>query len=380
MFTINNILPRAKAKMLRELSAYLDSYSLYYNLPPASRKIQRLSNCARIGTNTKIIGWIAVPTPSYVEIGNNVELNYLQIKKEKYVFIEHNVQDMDGLRCDQHCIKTPHNEYLGENIEGNIVTLSVDFEAGVALSHATRESWEHLRRYWNSKECVHRLADLFKKYHIPVTWAICGHLFLESCTGDHGFDEQDWFGDWFLHDPCSSSRSDSSWYMPDVIEALIKIPDFEIGYHTFGHSRYHYCTEKTVLRDMELSDQIRKQWGLKFDCFVFPYNECGYFDQLKAGGFKHIRGNIGQLLPSYGIIDFKDFRFFNTTQMFAPKTMDRCLQQLDGLGSQPANYYTHCYQWAEFDGWQKLEEWLLQIAHLRDIGKIIIKKMGDFTL
>lgn len=380
MLPTNNILPRAKAKLLRELSSYMDSYSLYYNLPPSGRKVQRLSDCARIGKRTKINKHIEAPSPSYIEIGNDVELGCLQVKKEKYVFIEHDVQDLNGLRCDQHCIKTARNEYVGENIAGNILTLSVDFEAGVSLSHAPPENWEYLRSYWNSKECVHRLAELFKRYKIPVTWAICGHLFLDSCTGDHGFEEQDWFGDWFLHDPCTNSQADSSWYMPDVIEELIKVPDFEIGYHTFGHSRYHYCSEKTVERDMELADQIRKQWGLKLDSFVFPYNECGYFDQLKDSGFKNIRGNIGLIYPSHGIIDFKDFKFFNTTQMFAPETMDRCLQQLDCLGSQPANYYTHCYQWAEFDGWKKLEEWLMHIAQLRDIGKITIKKLGDFTL
>jgi len=357
----------------------MDSYSLYCNLPPVSKKVQRLSNFARIGNNTKIINQIKVPSPSYIELGNNVHLYSLQVMKEKYVFVEHNVQEKNGLRCDQHCIKTLHNKYLGENIKGNFVTLSVDFEAGVALSHATSENWEYLRRFWNSKECVRRLAELFKKYRIPVTWAVCGHLFLESCSGNHGFEEQDWFGDWFQHDPCSNSQTDSSWYMPDVIEELIKNPDFEIGYHTFGHSRYHYCSEKTVLRDMELADQIRKQWGLKLDSFVFPYNECGHFDLLKAGGFRNFRGNIGRILPSYGIIDFKDFRFFNTTQMVAPETMDRCLRQLDDFGCQPANYYTHCYQWAEHDGWKKLEEWLMKIAQLRDNGKISIKIMGDFT-
>jgi peptidoglycan/xylan/chitin deacetylase (PgdA/CDA1 family) len=357
----------------------MDSYSLYYNLPPLSKKVKRLSNCARIGNNTKIINQIVASSPAYIEIGDDVQLNYLKVMKETYVFIEHGVQDMNGLRCDQHCIKTPFNEYMGENIEGNLVTISVDFEAGVALSHAPTESWHYYRSFWDSKVCILRLAELFKRHQIPVTWAICGHLFLDSCTGGHEFEEQDWFGDWFLHDPCTSSQTDPSWYMPDVIEELIKVPYFEIGYHTFGHSRYHFCSEKTVNRDMELADQIRKQWGIKLDSFVFPYNECGYFDQLRAGGFTNIRGNIGRIHPSYGIIDFKGFRFFNTTQMVAPKTMDICRQQLDNLGSHVANYYTHCYQWAEYDSWQELEKWLVQLAMLRDRGKISLQKMNDFS-
>lgn len=370
---INKILSRARGKILRELSSYVDSYSLYYNLPPAGKKIQRLSDTAKVGDNTNIIGQITAPSPSYIEIGNNVLLNRLKVKKETYVFIEHGVQDMNGLRCDQHCIKTPLSEYPGDNIEGNLVTLSIDFEAGVALSHASPESWNYLRSFWDSKACVRRLAELFKRYQIPVTWAICGHLFLDSCTGEHGFEEQDWFGEWFQHDPCSNSQADPSWYMPDVIEELIKVPFFEIGYHTFGHSRYRFCSEKTVRRDMDLADQIRKEWGLKLDSFVFPYNECGHFDLLRAGGFTNIRGNIGRIYPSYGIMDFKKFRFFNTTQMVAPKTLDRCFQQVDFLGSRVSNYYTHCYQWAEYDGWQKLEEWLKVLSSLREAGKLYIE-------
>ena len=306
-----------------------------------------------------------------------MRLGSLRVDSGSYLFVDHGVQDAGVICRDRHCIKTRLKEYTGSYSGENQVTISVDFEAGVALSYATPETWPYLRNFWDSRSCVLRLAELFKKYRIPATWATCGHLFLDGCSGDHGFDERDWQGEWFSHDPCSDYETAPSWYMPDVIEELIKTPHFEIGYHTFGHFRLRHCSEATVRRDMELARQIRKKWGLKLESFVFPYNECGHFELLKEGGFTNFRGNIGKILPSYGIIDFGDFRFFNTTQMFAPETMDRCFRLLDGLDGRAANFYTHCYQWGERDAWQKLEQWLARLAGLRDAGKISLAKMGD---
>jgi len=379
MVSERSIFGRAKNKAIREFSEYFDSYSFYFNMPPSSKNIGRLGSYAKVSPNVMIPGKIITPTPSFIEIGEGTSLESLQVAREKYLFIERGVNQPEGIVAHDHTVVTKNNIYTGSFLGSNEVTVSVDFEGGVALSHANKESWDYLARFWDSREAALKLSKLFQKYEIPVTWAICGHLFLNSCAGNHEFEEPDWFGDWFQYDPCSNRAKDPSWYMPDVIEELIKIPYFEIGYHTFGHFRYRCCSEKTVRRDVELANQIRKQWGIKLNSFVFPYNECGRFDLLRDYGFTNIRGNIGRVYPSYGIINFKDFIFYNTTEMVAPKTLDRCLQLLDSLGNHVANYYTHCYQWGEHDGWQKLEEWIKNISHLRDIGKITLKKMGDST-
>ena len=185
---IENFMKRVRGRLLREWRPYIDSFSLYYSMPPLSRKVDRLANYAHIGENTRINEQIVAPTPEYIEIGNNVLLSELKTSKQCYVHVEHGVKDLDGLKSSQHCIKTPLNQYEGNEIEGNLVTLSVDFEAGVALSHVSADEWDHYRPLWSSKEGAHRLAELFAKYRIPVTWAICGHLFLEECQGNHGFD------------------------------------------------------------------------------------------------------------------------------------------------------------------------------------------------
>jgi hypothetical protein len=376
--TVMNILIRIRGWIIRKLSFYFDSYSLYYRLPPAHKKIKRLSQYALVGRNSTIMGQVVVPVPQNVQIGRNVWLRELQVAPNKYVFIEKEVHDPNGLRCPQHCIKTRKNQYAGRDIEGNLVTLSVDFEGGVALAHASAETWNYYRPFWESKEGARRLAVLFKRYHLPVTWAICGHLFLEECQGDHGFEERDWVGDWFSNDPKTNWHIDPSWYMPDVIRELCEEPLFEIGYHSFGHFRYARCSEDTVVKDIRFCEMLRKNWGINLGSFVFPYNDGGYFDLLcHDGKFKYLRGNIGRKYSATGIIDFGTFCFFNTTQMFAPETMHICLMQADWLGFKPWNYYTHCHQWLEKVDWVQLELWLEKLARLRDDGVISIIKMEE---
>jgi hypothetical protein len=369
---------RIKRWIIRKLSLYFDSYSFYYRLPPARQKVKKLSEFALIGSNATIQRQIVVPNPQRIQIGRNVSLRELRVAPNKYVLIENDINDLNGLRCAEHCIKTKEFQYQGKDIAGNLVTLSVDFEGGVALSHASAETWNYFRPFWPSKEGARGLAVLFKRYRLPVTWAICGHLFLEECQGNHGYKEQDEWGDWFLHDPKSNLHNNPAWYMPDVIRELADEPLFEIGYHSFGHFRYALCSQETVARDMQFAEELRKSWGLDLKVFVFPYNQCGYFDLLcHDGKFKYLRGNIGNSYPAKGIIDFGPFCFFNTAFNFFLKTMNKCLTQLDQLGSEPFNYYTHCHQWLGKNDWGQLEPWLANLARLRDTGVINIIKMGE---
>jgi peptidoglycan/xylan/chitin deacetylase (PgdA/CDA1 family) len=374
---MNAFFKRVLHKLVRESAKFVDSHSIYYNTLPFSNRLQRLSEFTKVGSNSSVSKRITARTPRYVEVGKEVSIERLGTKPETYVLLENGLK-LGDVRCDCPSIVTPTEHFRGRYVNSNEVTISVDFEGGVALSHADRDRWQNLRGFWKSSTAVERLADLFEKYGIPVTWAICGHLFLEECNGDHGFEEKDWLGEWFRYDPATNSKQDSSWYMPATIKSLAIVPLFEIGYHSFAHFRYQKCSEETVRKDVFLAHQIRKTWGIKLESFVFPYNECGYFDiLLKEGGFKNFRGNIGKVYPSYGILDFGKFRFFNTTQLFSPENMELCSSQLLDLPQNSWNYYTHCYQWLGHDGYEKLETWLAQLKNLNAKGKIRLKRMGD---
>lgn len=339
--------------------------------------VKRLSSFAKLTSGVKITGKITVPTPQYLEISDNVSIEKLSVAPKKFILIAKDIKTKE-IYCQHHTIITKTRTYEGDEIPENVITISADLEGGVALSHASRESWHYYRRFWDSRKAAKKLSELFKKYEIPVTWAICGHLFLRECDGNHEFTEKDWFGPWLKYDPATDYKKDFAWYMPALIQFLAEEKLFEIGYHSYGHFNYQQCSEETVKKDILLANKIREDWGIKLESFVFPYNQCAYFDLLvKEGEFLNFRGNIGTLYPAYDILDFKDFRFFNTTQMFTPDTMDICNLQLKQLPKETFNYYTHCYQWIEKDGWKDLEQWLKELNKLKESNNIIIKKMNE---
>lgn len=375
---MDRLAKRAIHKLIRELSPYFDSHSLYFNLPPRRRRMSRLAEYAAVGEGARVGERIVAPTPFYLEMGSHVSLKSLAISPRKHVFIERGVQREEAVVCSNHSIITPALTHEGETLSNRRITLSVDVEGGVALSHADRDEWESYRKCWETKGAVERLAGLFEKYEIPATWAVCGHLFLEECAGRHEFFEQDWYGDWFKFDPATRSLDNSSWYMPETIRALAGSPRFEIAYHSFGHFRYQRCSEETLRADIAFAKKLRKEWGLPLESLVFPYNQLGFIDLLlDEGGFRNFRGNIGPLYPAYDVLDFGRFRFYNTTEMFSPGRMPLCLSQLDRLSKNTFNYYTHCHQWIEDNGWTGLEEWLRALARLRDSEGISIKKMSE---
>ena len=369
------LIKRIRNKILRETSRFMDSYSFFFNLPLPQKRLERLSEFAKISGDVKIAGKIIIPTPQYLEVCNNVSIKWLNITPKKFVLIEKD-STVKNLACPHHTIITKSKIYRGKEIPAKVVTISIDFEGGVALSNAAFREWDHLKKFWDSSKAVEELAQLFKQYEIPVTWAICGHLFLKECDGHHGILEKDWYGDWFQHDPATNYKKNSAWYMPETIQRLAEEPLFEIGYHSFGHYLYQNCSEDTVNKDVLMAEKIRAEWRLRLDTFVFPYNQLGYLDLLaNKGGFSNFRGNIGFVYPAYDILDFGEFRFFNTTQMFSPKMMKICHSQLESIQCETFNYYTHCHQWIGREGWNDLEDWLKALKGLRESNKIILKRM-----
>jgi len=345
-------------------------------LPSAGRR-ERFSRRARISPSASLRGKIFAPTPEYVEMSGDAKVGNLVAFPRKFVLVEQGVRKKTVF-CPAHSVLTGTRTFRGKKRQQKTLTISVDLEGSVALSHVSREEWEIYEKQRDSLNAARKLARVFLRYRMPVTWGICGHLFLEGCDGRHGYSENDWYGPWFKHDPATEASRDSSWYMPDFIRFLTQESLFEIGYHSFGHFRYQQCSEKTVERDMAFADSLRRDWGIKLESFVFPYNQCGHLDLVVARGrFRCIRGNIGNVYPAFGILDFGDFRFFNTTQMFSPETMDVCLAQIEQIGRHTFNYYTHAHQWLQEDAWEKLEEWLHRLDRVREAGTIRIRKMGE---
>jgi len=167
------------------------------------------------------------------------------------------------------------------------VSISADFEHNWAF-----RAWpEEVRNQKgeNERRNIPFILTLLEKYGIPITWAIVGHLFLESCErGACGDAHPDmprprvngrFQGDWYMHDPCTNFRQDPLWYSPDLIQDIIdsKVAH-EIGTHTFSHFdfRLKYSSHDLVQREIEECTKVMEPFGVRPKSLVFPHNETEY--------------------------------------------------------------------------------------------------------
>ena len=102
--------------------------------------------------------------------------------------------------------------------------------------------------YPRVRDAIGAIITLLDTYEIAATWAVVGHLFLESCERDPlGMAHPDivhpsqsgWTKDWFALDPCTDRRRDHLWYGADILDIIeaARVPQ-EIGSHSFSHPRF----------------------------------------------------------------------------------------------------------------------------------------------
>jgi peptidoglycan/xylan/chitin deacetylase (PgdA/CDA1 family) len=141
-----------------------------------------------------------------------------------------------------------------------------------------------------TRDAIYDLLSLFEQHHVPATWAVVGHLFLDACDGLHHdlYEEQQ---SWHSYDPGSDIRTDPLYYGRDLIEAIMgnKV-EHEIGYHSFSHVRFSACTEAVAEAEIVGGMKLAKEFGIRLRSFVFPENEINHLNILKKYDFAIFRG------------------------------------------------------------------------------------------
>lgn len=152
-----------------------------------------------------------------------------------------------------------------------------DFEQVPPCIDTARESWL-------------QLLELFDEFDVPATWAVVGHLLLDSCDGDHeGHPTPD---GWFEKDPGTWEGRDGEWYGSSLVDAIEDADaDHEVGCHTFSHVEFGHTTREIAAAEMRKCVEIAEDRGLSVDSFVFPRNYVGHRDVLAAYGVSCYRGN-----------------------------------------------------------------------------------------
>lgn len=197
-----------------------------------------------------------------------------------------------------------------------IFTLSADFELAWA--------WRYSKAYADPVDGALQRARLARSnmplilkycedYHIPVTWATVGHLFLKSCACNGGlphpevariahFENDYWkfaHGDWFKDDPCSNYQEAPEWYCPDLLDLIQASPlNHEIGCHTFSHidCRDEVCSSEVFASELRKCQELAQERGVELKTLIFPAHTVGNLDTLARLEFTNYRTNDGNVL------------------------------------------------------------------------------------
>jgi hypothetical protein len=103
-----------------------------------------------------------------------------------------------------------------------------------------------------------------------------------------------WFPkDWYVHDPCTSAIQSPGWYAPDILEWIRATRvRHEIASHSFAHIYYGdpECSATAARADLTAAVAAASQHDVPLRSFVFPRNQVGHLDVLRAQGIRAYRG------------------------------------------------------------------------------------------
>lgn len=134
------------------------------------------------------------------------------------------------------------------------------------------------------------LRDLFDTYDVPATWAIAGHLLLDSCERRHSKHPA---GERCCERSAGALGPEDVWFEHDLVDDLEAASvDHEIAAHGFTHVHFqHECMDaEFAARELEHCVEAAADRGLDLTSFVFPVNRVGYRDLLADHGFDCYRG------------------------------------------------------------------------------------------
>lgn len=170
------------------------------------------------------------------------------------------------------------------------VVLSIDAGLGWKfhdLETPPAERVEAGREGWTT------LVELLDEYEIPATWAVVGHLFLDSCDGIHSLHPTP--EGWFERERTEWAQRPDLRYGPDLIDRISAAEaEHEIGCHTFSHVEFGDPSTTTEIAREELVASLEaaatRSPTPSMSSVVFPRNNVGHRDVLAEWGFTCYRG------------------------------------------------------------------------------------------
>ncbi|SEH18056.1 Polysaccharide deacetylase [Natronorubrum sediminis] len=168
------------------------------------------------------------------------------------------------------------------------VVLSLDAELGWGfhdLEDPPTDRLEAGRRGWSV------MCDLLEEFDVEATWAVVGHLMLESCDGTHA--DHPAPPGWFERERNSWADREDLRFGPDLVRRVLESDvDHEFASHSFSHVLFgdSATDHDLATAELERATEIAAEWGQTVDSFIYPRNDVGHRDVLAEHGVSAYRG------------------------------------------------------------------------------------------
>jgi peptidoglycan/xylan/chitin deacetylase (PgdA/CDA1 family) len=265
-------------------------------------------------------------------------------------------------------------------VSGTFV-LSLDTE--IAWGTLDEAAIENARwSFDNYRPLFRELLDLLDERRCPATWAVVGHLFLDTCDGHPELPQPHYAGQPApdsARDPKTNLARDPWYYGRDVLELLRASPlDHDIGSHSFTHV---LAGDAAVTRDMWEAQlrscaQLHRAAGLPMESFVFPRNQVAHVALLPEYGVRVFRGVEPRWYRRLPAPAARALHLVDRASGWAPRTFDpRRLDIEHGVVNLPASQFLMTY-----DGVRRAIPTRSRVSQARRGLKRAVKGDGVFHL
>lgn len=168
-----------------------------------------------------------------------------------------------------------------------IATISIELELGWGMHD--KGEYEFLSSNAEAEyDAISFLLDLCDRYGIPVTFDVVGHLFHETCKGDHQGPYPD---NWWTEDPGTDSKTDPLFYAPELIEKIVESDvNHEITTHTYSHILCEEMAEELLEHELTIIKRLHEERGLSEPTsIVTPRHQQPNYEILNDFGISVIR-------------------------------------------------------------------------------------------
>jgi len=144
------------------------------------------------------------------------------------------------------------------------------------------------------RQSIDSLIKILDSHDIGATWAVLGHLFLDSAEVKEVVHpeipqmKEGWLG-WDFYQ--NLNHNHPGYYGRDVVETILAGSSrHEIGLHGFFHLPFSECSRKVAEAEVEMGIKAAGRRGVVPVSFVFPEDSIGHVDILRRSGFQIYRG------------------------------------------------------------------------------------------